>query len=90
MDANSHEMLLRRREAATLTWRGPVLMLVARSAFAVMAQGLVAVIFALRASPTPWRDAEPWLPVFGTLIDVGYLTLLWQLTRREGMRLGPR
>ena len=28
------------------------------------------------ASPTPWHDAEPWLPVYGTLIDAGCLALL--------------
>jgi hypothetical protein len=70
-----------------LTWRGPVLMLVARSAFAIVAQALVAVIFALRSSPAPWHDAEPWLPVYGTLIDLGCLTLLWRLTGREGIGL---
>ena len=75
MDPNSHEALLRRRDAATLTWRGPALMLLARTTFAVGAQGVFAAIFALRGSPTPWRDAEPWLPVYGTLIDAGCLTL---------------
>ena len=84
---NSHEALLRRREAATLTWRGPALMLFARAAFAVGAQAVVAAVFALRASPTPWHDAEPWLPVYGTLIDAGCLALLWRLTRREGIGL---
>jgi len=62
-------------------------MLFARSAFAVAAQGIVAAIFALRSSPVPWHDAEPWLPVYGTLIDAGCLALLWRLTRREGLRL---
>lgn len=87
MDPNSHEALLRRREAATLTWRGPALMLFARAVFAVGAQAVVAAIFALQASPTPWHDAEPWLPVYGTLIDAGCLALLWRLTRREGIGL---
>ena len=62
-------------------------MLGARSAFAVLAQALVALIFALRSSPAPWHDAEPWLPVYGTVIDAGCLALLWQLTRREGIGL---
>ena len=31
MDPNSQEALLRRREAGTLKWRGPALMLFARS-----------------------------------------------------------
>ena len=87
MDPNSYEALLRRLDAGTLTWRGPALMLFARAACAVGAQALVAAVFALRSSPTPWHDAEPWLPVYGTLIDAGCLALLWWLTRREGIRL---
>jgi hypothetical protein len=62
-------------------------MLFARAACAIGAQALVAAGFALRSSPTPWHDAEPWLPVYGTLIDAGCLALLWRLTRREGIRL---
>ncbi len=62
-------------------------MLFARTACAVGAQAVVAAVFALRASPTPWHDAEPWLPVYGTLIDAGCLALLWRLTRREGIGL---
>jgi hypothetical protein len=86
-DANSREALVRRREAATLTWRGPALMLFARAACGVGAQAVVAAVFALRASPTPWHDAEPWLPVYGTLIDAGCLALMWRLTRRERIGL---
>src|ERR1044072_9192506 len=86
-DSNSNEALLRRRDAATLTWRGSGLMLFARAACAVGAQALVAAVYALRSSPTPWHDAEPWLPVYGTLIDAGCLVLLSRLTRREGIRL---
>jgi hypothetical protein len=62
-------------------------MLFARSGFGVAAQALVAVLFALRGSANPWHDAEPWLPVYGTLIDAGCLALLWRLTQSEGMRL---
>jgi uncharacterized protein len=87
MDPNSQAALVRLREAGALTWRGPALMLFARAAFAVVAQALVAAVFALRGSPTPWHDAEPWLPVYGTLIDLGCLVLLWRLTRREGIGL---
>ena len=87
MEPNSYEALLHRRDAGILTWRGPALMLFARTAFAVGAQALVAAVFALRSSPTPWHDAEPWLPVYGTLIDAGCLASMWWLTRREGIRL---
>jgi hypothetical protein len=84
---NSEQALIQRRDAGTLTWRGPGLMLFARSVFALMAQALTAAIFALQGSPTPWRDSLPWLPVYGTLIDAGCLLLLWRLTRREGVGL---
>ena len=87
MDPNSREALRRRVEAGTLTWRGPALMLFARTVCAIGAQAVVAAIFALRSSPTPWQDAGPWLPVYGTLIDAGCLALLWRLTHREGIRL---
>jgi hypothetical protein len=94
VEPNSYDALRRRPDAGTPTWRGPALMLVARSAWAVGAQAvgaqaLVAAVFVLRSSPTPWRDAGPWLPVYGTLIDAGCLALLWWLTRREGIRLLP-
>lgn len=87
MDPNSREAIHRRREISTLTWSGPALMLFARAAFAVGAQAVAAAVFALGASPDPWHDAEPWLPVYGTLIDAGCLALLWRLTRREGIGL---
>jgi len=76
MGTNDKEALVCRLNAGTLTWRGPALMLFARSAWAVAAQALVAAIFALRSSSTAWHDAEPWLPVYGTLIDAGCLAWL--------------
>jgi membrane protease YdiL (CAAX protease family) len=84
---NAYEALRLRRDAGTLTWRGPALMLFARSACAIGAQAIFAAGFALRGSATPWRDAAPWLPVYGTLIDAGCLLLLWRLARRERIRL---
>ena len=81
------QAVLRRQDTGTLTWHGPALMLFARSVCAVAAQALVAAVFVLRSSPTPWLDAAPWLPVYGTLIDAGCLALLWRLTRREGIGL---
>lgn len=87
MNPNSREALVRRREAGTLAWRDPALMLLARAALAVGAQSVVAAVLLLEASQTPWHDAEPWFPVYATLIDVGCLTLLWRFTRREGIGL---
>ena len=86
-EPNSYGALRGRVHAGTLTWRGPALLLFARAACGVAAQTLVAGVFALRASPNPWHDAAPWLPVYGTLIDAGCLALLWRFTRREGIGL---
>lgn len=84
---NTRAAIAARQAAGALTWRGLVVMLFARTAFAVAAQGLVAIIYAMHGSATPWHDAGAWLPVYGTLIDAGCLCLLWWLTRREGIML---
>lgn len=87
MAPNSKEALARRRDAGTLTWRGPALILFARTVFAVPAQAVAAGILALRGSPSPWLDAAPWFPLYASLIDAGCLAVLWRATRREGIRL---
>ena len=76
-----------RPPTGTLTWRDPALMLfVARPVRSPRKRS------SRPSSPCerrrlPWHDAEAWLPVYGTLIDIGCLTLLWRLTRREGIGL---
>ena len=87
MDPNGYQALRRRFSESTLSWRGPAMMLFARSGFALLAQGLVAAILAFKSRPSPWEAAGPWLPVYGTLIDAGCIFMLWRLTRREGIRL---
>jgi hypothetical protein len=87
MEANSHEAIVRRWAAGRLTWHGSLLVLLARTAFGVAAQASSAALLFLGGSPAPWRDAEAWLPVYGTLIDAGCLALLWRLTRGEGIGL---
>src|SRR5262245_35982933 len=84
---NARVSLERRAEIGSLNWTGPAAMLFARSIFAVIAAGVVAVLLALRGSTMPWRDAAIWFPVYATLIDVGCLALLWTLMRREGATL---
>jgi hypothetical protein len=86
--ANARAAIEQRRAAGALTWAGPAAMLFARPAFAVIAHGLVAALFLLQGSTTPWRDAAAWFPVYATLIDAGCLALLWVLMRREGVSLG--
>jgi len=84
---NSRAAIVGRRDAGLLTWPVVVAMLLARSILAITAQGVAATIFAVQGSEAPWRDAGSWMPVYGTLIDLGCLALLYWLVRREGIRL---
>jgi len=76
---------------------GPLLMLIARPAFAIAAQAAVAGVFYFRGDAKPWLSAAPWWTVYGTLIDVGCLLALTYLMRRErgdlcelvGLQPGP-
>src|ERR1035441_10875986 len=61
--------------------------LVGRSFFMIAAQALVATVYALRGHPSAWNAAAPWWSVWGTLVDIGCLTLMAKFTRAEGIGL---
>jgi hypothetical protein len=84
---NSRAALAERRAMGALGWPGPAMMLFARPVFALAAQGLVAAIYWTRGSRAPWLEAAPWLPLYGSLVDIGCLSFLWWLSRREGLTL---
>ncbi len=86
MTLNSQTEVQQRVAAGKITWAGPLIMLVARSVFAVICQALVAAIF-YSGNPDGWEEAGQWWTVYGTVIDAGCLALLIWLTRREGIRL---
>ena len=65
----------------------PVIIVFARTIFAVLAQTLVAGLYMLLGHPTPWQAAAPWWIVYGSLIDIGCFVTLVRLARREGIRL---
>ncbi len=58
-------------------------MVIARPAFAIAAQAVVAGVFHFRGHMRPWLSAAPWWTVYGTLIDIGCLLALTYLMRRE-------
>lgn len=66
---------------------GPLLVLVARSAFILLFQGLTYLLFLQLKVSNASVELRNWWPVYGTLVDLGCLALLFQLTRREGIRL---
>ena len=84
---NSRPALEQRVRQGTLTYAGPLLMVFARFVLAYLAQGFVAVLYALQSHPHPWLAAAPWWTVTGTLVDLGSVGLLVWLTRREGIQL---
>lgn len=84
---NSPETIQPRILEGRVPRHGPMLMLFARSAFILFAQGLCYLLFLaldVQNAPVIIRN---WWPVYGTLVDLGCLALLMQLTRREGIRL---
>ncbi|HUA13736.1 MAG TPA: CPBP family intramembrane glutamic endopeptidase [Verrucomicrobiae bacterium] len=85
--SNSPPQLRARVSAGQLTWPGPLVVVIGRTALILLAQGLVAVIFLLRGAVHPWLAAAPWWTIYGTLVDIGCLALMWRFTRKEGIRL---
>ena len=57
------------------------------SGFHPACPGLTYLLFLLLDVPNAAVVIRNWWPVYGTLVDVGCLGLLFWLTRREGLRL---
>jgi membrane protease YdiL (CAAX protease family) len=85
--ANSLVEIEKRVSLGQVSWAGPLVLLTARTVLAVAVQALVAAVYVLRHNLSPWRAAAPWWTVYGTLVDIGCLALMVQLTRNEGIRL---
>jgi hypothetical protein len=85
--ANSQPEIEARMAQGQVSWAGPLVLVAGRTVLAVVAQGLVACIFALRHNASPWRAAAPWWTIYGTLVDIGCLALMAWFTRGEGIRL---
>jgi hypothetical protein len=84
---NSFESIQSRLADGRIPRYGPFLMLIARSGFILVAQGLTFLVFLQLNVPNAAVVIRNWWPVYGTLVDVGCLGLLFWLTRREGIRL---
>jgi uncharacterized protein len=84
---NFPEAIQSRLEEGRVPRFGPLLMLVARPAFALLAQGITLLLFAQLNVPNRSIAIRNWWSVYGTLVDFGCLGLLFWLTRREGIRL---
>lgn len=87
MASNSRSQLEARVQQGRITWTGPLVLVVGRTVLILLAQALFALIFFLRGAQHPWLVAAPWWTVYGTLVDVGCLALLWKYTRAEGITI---
>lgn len=85
--ANFPEVVQSRLAEGRIPRFGPWLMLLARPALALFAQGAIFLLFTQLKVPNAPVAIRNWWSVYGTLIDVGCLGLLIWLTRREGIRL---
>ena len=85
--ANSLESIQSRLAEGRIPRYGPMLMLFARSAFILLAQGITFLLFLQLNVPNASVVIRNWWSVYGTLVDLGCLGLLIWLTRREGIRL---
>ena len=95
--ANSVAEVRRRIPSGQLTWTGPLLVVSARTILLIVFQALFAAVLTLRHYQHAWTAAGKWWTVYGTLVDLGCITLMWRFTRREGIgfrdligRLRPR
>jgi len=86
-ELNSIEVLSERARVGILGWTGPWLVLVGRSLLIIAAQAVTVCILWMRFHSWSWNAAAKWWTVYGTLVDIGCLTLMAVYTRREGIRL---
>jgi uncharacterized protein len=84
---NSPEAIQGRPANGLIGRAAPVLMLFARSIFALLAQGLMILVLTRLNVNSPSVTVRNWWTVYGTLIDLGCLALLFWLARHEGLRL---
>jgi hypothetical protein len=84
---NSSEAIQSRLAEGCIPRFGPMLMLLARSAFILLAQGITYLLFLQLKAPNASVAIRNWWTVYGTLADFGCLGLLIWLTRREGIHL---
>ena len=84
---NSPEQLRQLIQEGRLTWRLPLLMLVARTLLFAGVQALVALVFFAGGSRAPWLRSVAWWPIVPVFANLATLFLLSRFFRREGSRL---
>jgi hypothetical protein len=84
---NSFEAIQFRLAQRCIPRWGPLLVLFSRSAFILLAQGLTLLILLQAKIPHASVVIRNWWPVYGTVVDIGCLGIMYWLTKREGIHL---
>lgn len=84
---NSREQLQQLIQSKRLTWRWPLFMLIARTLLFALFQVLIALVFLMSGSHTPWLRSVAWWPVVPVFANLATLLLLSRLFRGEGSKL---
>lgn len=84
---NTNTAILSRASQGRIPHYGPYLMIMARPALILIAQGITFLILRQMAVADAQVALRNWWSVFGTFADLGCLGLLLWLTRKEGIRL---
>jgi membrane protease YdiL (CAAX protease family) len=84
---NSKSEINIRFESGRINRLAPFLIVLARPAFAIIAQGLMVLLFIVLKQPSPNYPVTAWWTVYATIIDIGCLLLLFFLVRKEGIRI---
>ncbi len=84
---NSQEAIQNRLAQGRIPRWGPVLVVLARPMLALLTQGLTLLLFNQLDVPDADVAVRHWWSVYGTLVDIGCLSLLLWLIRQEGICL---
>jgi hypothetical protein len=84
---NARAEIEKRLAAGRISWTGPLVLVVARSAFWLVLQSLLALVFLAQHRPAPFRTAGQWWPLYANFGDLGCLLGMRYFTRKEGIRL---
>ncbi len=87
ISVNARSQIEKRMAAGRVSWTGPLVLVVARSAFWLALQSLLALVFLALHRPSPFRTAGQWWPLYANFGDLGCLLGMRYLTRKEGVRL---
>ena len=82
---NSSESIHKRVDEGKLNWATPLLFLPARSILLILGQSVFALFYYLHGYPSPWDTAGKWWTVWGTIADLGCLSILFLLIRMENI-----